>query len=782
MRETMHLNFDWYFSREFKEEHLTNFKNLTGFEKVDIPHTDLMLPFNYLPEKFNEVISTYKRTLFIKEEWRNKKLVLVFEGVGHAADIYLDDKFILRNEGGYNRFRVDITDYVSYEKEHILTVIVDNHENENIPPFGYRVDYLGYGGIYREVYLEVLEPEHILGAYLSNPDIDTNLINFKIDSTTTNGEYFVVVLFKGKSLYEGRFPVTDYVTKFQVELPEKQLWDIDNPNLYDVKIGLYVDSLLKDEVEIRFGFRSVKFTKDGFYLNRKKIKLRGLNRHQSYPYVGYAMPKSAQIKDADILKYDLGVNIVRTSHYPQSKHFLNRCDEIGLLVFEEIPGWQHIGGKEFKENTLKNVEAMIKRDFNHPSIIIWGVRINESLDDHDLYVKTNELARKLDPTRPTGGVRYLHNSEFLEDVYTFNDFIHSGGDEVLSDPDMVKKGVPYMVTEYNGHMYPTKKFDTERVRVEHALRHYRVINEASKCDRISGTIGWCMNDYNTHDDFGSGDNICYHGVLDMFRLPKYASYIYAAQQKEKPVLEVLSTLNVGDYPMSLQTEIYIATNLDYVKFYKDDYCIGTFYPEKDSKLPSPLITINDFIGDLLIEREGLSRKDSEKVKKIFRLIPIYTTGLPLRYKIMMFMIMRKYRIKMADAVGLYYKYNNPSPNYRFEGYLDGKLVKTVVKEYVKKTSYRIEADSRDLEIDTTYDVTRIAVSKLDQNGNILPYAFDAFTVRATGGIEVIGPKTLALSAGETAFWVKTTGESDVGSVTVCFDEEELTIDLNIKRR
>ena len=154
------------------------------------------------------------------------------------------------------------------------------------------------------------------------------------------------------------------------------------------------------------------------------------------------MPKSAQMKDADILKYDLSLNIARTSHYPQSKHFLNRCDEIGLLVFEEIPGWQHIGGQEFKENTLKNVEAMIKRDFNHPSIIIWGVRINESLDDHDLYVKTNELARKLDPTRPTGGVRYLHNSEFLEDVYTFNDFIHSGENQALSDPDFVKKVFP----------------------------------------------------------------------------------------------------------------------------------------------------------------------------------------------------------------------------------------------------------------------------------------------------------------------------------------------------
>ena len=205
MRETIHLNFDWYFTQKFKEEHLRDFKNLIGFIKVDIPHTDLRLPFNYLPEKFNEVISTYKKTLFIKEEWQNKNLNLIFEGVGHAADVYLDDKFIFRNEGGYNRFRIDITDYVSFGKEHILTVVVDNHENKNIPPFGHRVDYLGYGGIYREVYLDVLEVEHILGAYLSNPDIDTNLINFKVESTTIKGEYRIEVLYKGASLYEGWF-------------------------------------------------------------------------------------------------------------------------------------------------------------------------------------------------------------------------------------------------------------------------------------------------------------------------------------------------------------------------------------------------------------------------------------------------------------------------------------------------------------------------------------------------------------------------------------------------
>lgn len=130
-----------------------------------------------------------------------------------------------------------------------------------------------------------------------------------------------------------------------------------------------------DQVTVRFGFREAEFQPDGFYLNGRKIKLLGLNRHQSYPYVGYAMPKRAQRRDADVLKEELGLNMVRTSHYPQSRHFLDRCDEIGLLVFEEIPGWQHIGGEAWKEQAVRDVEDMIVRDRNHPSIVIWGYEL-----------------------------------------------------------------------------------------------------------------------------------------------------------------------------------------------------------------------------------------------------------------------------------------------------------------------------------------------------------------------------------------------------------------------
>ena len=274
-------------------------------------------------------------------------------------------------------------------------------------------------------------------------------------------------------------------------------------------------------------------------MNGEPLKRRGLNRNQSFLYSGYAQGKRSQEKDAEILKYDLACNIVRTSHYPQSHYFLDRCDEIGLLVFEEIPGWQHIGGESWKDESVANVERMIRRDWNHPSIIIWGVRINESPDDHDFYIRTNVAAKALDTTRPTGGVRCIPDSELLEDVYTMNDFVLGefempgnnrprtplrGQKEVTG----LDRNVPYLVTEYNGHMYPTKAGDPEERQTEHVLRHADVLNAATGDDRIAGRIGRSMFDHNTHKDFGAGDRICHHGVMTIFRQPQFAAHVHAS--------------------------------------------------------------------------------------------------------------------------------------------------------------------------------------------------------------------------------------------------------------
>lgn len=119
------------------------------------------------------------------------------------------------------------------------------------------------------------------------------------------------------------------------------------------------------------------------------------------------MPAGPQIQDAKILKKELKVNAVRTSHYPQSQHFIDACDELGLLVFTEIPGWQYIGDEEWKKIACQNTAEMVTQYRNHPSVILWGVRINESADDHDLYTKTNEIAHRLDDSRATGGVRCI---------------------------------------------------------------------------------------------------------------------------------------------------------------------------------------------------------------------------------------------------------------------------------------------------------------------------------------------------------------------------------------
>jgi len=182
---------------------------------------------------------------------------------------------------------------------------------------------------------------------------------------------------------------------------------------------------------------------------------------------------------------------------------------------------------------------MIQRDWNHASIVIWWVRINESPDSHDFYTRTNALAHVLDTTRPTGGVRYISESELLEDVYTMNDFIlgneENGGNRPRTPlrPQLEVTGldrvVRCMITEFGGHMYPTKNHDQEQRHGEHVTRHLEVLNAMYGDPQIAGAIGWCAFDYNTHKDFGSGDRICHHGVMDMFREPKFAAYAYASQ-------------------------------------------------------------------------------------------------------------------------------------------------------------------------------------------------------------------------------------------------------------
>lgn len=786
MAERIYINNDWKFAEQFKEEMTQPHYDDSGMQQVRLPHTCKEIPFHYFDERMYQMVCGYRKVLLIAEEWRGKVITLTLEGAAHESEVFLNGEKIGEHHCGYTAFSMDISAYVKFGEDNILAVRLDTRESSNIPPFGYVVDYMTYGGIYRDVYLEVKNKSHLADVFLWSE------VSFKQQKARLHAQvklagkkasHSLRQYIRKKGEEEYRLLGEQNVIKAGAdgsaeEMPEEEqlcftaagveLWDINNPVLYEIKTQLLLGEEVEDEKVITFGFRRAVFLRSGFYLNGKRVRLRGLNRHQSYPYVGYAMPKSIQRMDADILKKELGLNAVRTSHYPQSHDFLDRCDELGLLVFTEIPGWQHIGDEAWKEQAVRNVEDMVKQYRNHTSIILWGVRINESGDDDAFYRRTNAAAHRLDPTRQTGGVRAHKKSSLLEDVYTYNDFSHDGKHKGCESKRAVTSDMekPYLISEYNGHMYPTKSFDWEEHRAEHAIRHANVLNQVALEPDIAGSFGWCMADYNTHKDFGSGDRICYHGVLDMFRNPKLAAGIYASQQEKEPVLSLTSSMDIGEHPGCNRGDIWILTNADSVRMYKNGRLIKE-YRKEDSHYKGlkhgPLL-IDDFIGDAIEKNESFKPAQAKEIKNALNLTARYgLSNLPKSVYLTAVKLLTVYHMKPTQAVELYNKYigdwGGTSTVYRFEAVKDGKVVKTMVKEPPKEVKLWAQADHQVLSEEHTYDVAAVRIRALDENGNVLSFFSEPVVLHTEGPIELIGGEIISLKGGMAGTYVKTTGEA-----------------------
>jgi beta-galactosidase len=389
-----------------------------------------------------------------------------------------------------------------------------------------------------------------------------------------------------------------------------------------------------------------------------------------------------------ILRNHLKCNIVRTSHYPQSRYFLEACDELGLLVLEEIPGWQHIGDKGWQDLAVENVRDMIRRDWNHPSVILWGVRINESQDNHELYTRTNELAHELDPTRQTGGIRYLYDSELLEDVFTMNDF---------GFPLRAPNHALYLNTEFVGHTYPTKTIDNiERLR-EQTVRHARVHDQLASNAQYAGGIGWCAFDYNTHSNFGSGDRICYHGVMDIFREPKPAAGFYRSQcdPDEEVVMTPAFHWARGDESVGF-TRALVSSNCEHLKFY---------------------------IGGRLVAEADPDRAQFPHLK-----YPPFTADL-------------------SSAV-------NNWGDLRIDGYIGGQRI--ISRSYSGRGvdhSFNLVPDDT-LLLGDGADTTRVVLRVTDEFDAIRPFAADAIRLEITGPAEIIGDNPFSLVGGQGAVWIR----------------------------
>jgi beta-galactosidase len=679
------LNRNWQFQAKAGGE----------FQRVTLPHTNVELPWHSFDDKAYEFVSHYRRPFRAPASWSGKRVFVDFDGVMTAAKVSINGHAFGEYRGGYTPFTWELTSHLKLGGENLLEVEVDSTERPDIPPFGLTVDYLTFGGIYRDVSLRVVPQTH-LSAIFAKPVrvmqgdravVVRCYVEGPIEKPVTitaelrDGDR---VMARGSKTVMAAAPFHEVTIE---RVGDVRRWDLRNPALYGVTASL--DN--GDTMSTRIGFREAHFTDKGFYLNGEHVKLRGLNRHQTYPYTGGAMPARVQARDAIVLRKELKCNIVRTSHYPQSPHFLDACDEVGLLVLEEIPGWQHIGEKDWQDLSLDNVGRMIRRDWNHPSIVLWGVRINESADNHDFYTRTNAVARDLDDSRQTGGIRNRYDSELLEDVFTMNDFGFP-----LRPPNHPQ----YLNTEFNGHMFSTKRFDNVERIAEHVTRHARVHDQLASDDRYAGGIAWCAFDYASHRYFGSGDRICYHGVSDIFRVAKPAAGFYKSQcdPDEEVVIEPGFFLSWGDHGGGNGPGLVpICSNCEQLKIY--------------------------FGGKLLLEA-----------------VPDRKTYPHLKYP--------------PFLVNLNQLRFNSWGELKIEGYLQGKVAGTKTLSG-NGTDDRLAVKPDDLELDGDgRDATRVVLAVTDEYGNLRPFATGAIQLSVSGPGEIIGENPFALSGGAGAVWVK----------------------------
>ena len=738
---------------------------------VRVPHTVKPLPYNYCNENDYQRLSGYRKEFFAPKEWEGRTVLLTFGAVAHDATVFCNGRRMFHHGCGYTAFTVDLTAALRLGQKNVVAVRCDSREDLNIPPFGGQLDGLTYGGIYRAVSLDIKEP-----AYLRDIFIEAKAEgDFRIYSSTV-GETVDCTLQAeirspsgSRALYQGELSLPIVGT-----LNGVHPWSLEHPSLYTLTVRLIrpgtngLPDRVLDERSTRFGFRTLQFVAGGLYLNGQRVELRGLNRHQSYAYQGYAMPDSIQRLDAQLLKKELGCNAVRTSHCPPSPAFLDACDELGILVFTEMPGWQHLGDDTWKAQALQNCREMVCQYRNHPSIFLWGVRVSGSADDEAFYKRTHETVHRLDPTRPTAGARGFHKSQLLEDVYAYNDYSYRGrgpGCEARGNvtPD-TRKG--YLISEFGGQQFPAKAFDDEPHRLAQALRYAAVLNDSIAQQGVAGSFGWCMTDYNTHREFGSGDRVSYHGVMDLFRNPKLSAAVYASQKTPRApsdiVLEVSSGMALGDLPSGIPVACWVFTNAESVRLYRDNDFVAEFAPDRRGRfaaLPHPPIEIQDFVGSLLEKYEGLDRAAAPQVAAILNEMRRDAMELSPLSRARMLSL----RLSAQELLRMYYKYigvlGSPTSVYRFEAVWHGRAVKTVIREPVQSVRLECTVHNPILTDGPTWDCAAVSLRAIDQNGNLLPYCSEAVQLSVEGPVEILGPSVVPLRGGMAGTYLATTGEA-----------------------
>lgn len=553
MTETQRLNSGWDFRR-------IDDPATPSWGRVELPHSPFVADLDGRQHWFG--LCEYRRRVRVESSGTAARATLYVGAAMHTAVVLVDGRQVGRHEGGYLPFEVELTEALADGSEHELLLRLDNRDNADVPPgkaFA-ELDFCWYGGLYREVELRRYPALHITdpneadevaggGVFLrtlsAGPDearihARVHLRNMAQTSERTRvrvvfrfGDQATTTLSPEVELSGGK---AEHV-ELDLLLERPRLWSPAAPHLYDVEVSLLDwDGGERDRRQLRFGVRRFGFSRSGgFTVNGVPLRLRGTNRHQEYPVIGYAVPAAAHRRDARRIK-EAGFDYVRLSHYPQSPDFLEACDELGLVVMNAIPGWQYVGGERFQAACVENARQLIRRDRNHASVALWELSLNETPMPEDLMQALHRAGHEEYPgdqmftcgwidrydvfihSRQHGRIHGWENGDRALVIAEYGDWEFYAANEGFDQTT----GAGLLADWANSRKF---RADGERGLRQQALNHMVALNDTLASPAVLDGQ-WAMFDYAR----GYHPTRAACGVMDVFRLPKFSYYFYRSQR------------------------------------------------------------------------------------------------------------------------------------------------------------------------------------------------------------------------------------------------------------
>ena len=596
-RENILINQDW----NLRFSHQVD-KNSS--RRVDLPHTwNAQDALSGKPD-YKRGIGNYDKKLFIRSEWKGKRLFLRFEGANCVSNVFINGKQIGEHRGGYGAFIFEITDKVNYGKDNTVLVRVNNGEQLDVMPLV--GDFNFYGGIYRDVHLLVTEDICISpldyaspGVYLFQQHVGEKqaavLARINLSNGTEHPRQATLrlqVKEGDKVVYQADKKVT--VAPHTSVQPEEMSFTLLNPRLwngredpfmYQTVITLVKDGKEIDKVEQPLGLRYYATDADrGFFLNGKHLPLHGVCRHQEWAEVGNALRPMHHEEDTRLM-LEMGVNAIRLAHYPQATYMYDLMDRNGIVTWAEIPfvgpgGYADKGFVDqpsFRENGKEQLKEMIRQHFNHPSICFWGLfnELKENGDNPLEYIKElNVLAHQEDPTRPTTSASNQGGAiNFITDNIAWNRYDGWYGATPATLASWLDKThqahpeIKIAISEYGAgasiyhqqdslvQTSPGSWWHPENWQTEYHIQNWKIISERPY---VWGSFVWNMFDFGAaHRTEGDRPGINDKGLVTHDRkVKKDAFYFYKANWNPEPMVYIAGHRSVNRVKPVTEVQIF----------------------------------------------------------------------------------------------------------------------------------------------------------------------------------------------------------------------------------